>query len=161
MTPDSATLTEVAHLYAVYARAIDEKRFDLLARVFAADAALAYTVGPHAFECSGAEAAGYFGRFLELCYWTNHLIGMPMVEADGEGLFATARVIATHLQRRHEGTMSRWTLRGSYHDRLVRTDGAWRIVRRVCLCPDSEGAFLEDGVERFPGVAWADPAELG
>lgn len=160
MQPDTDTLAAVTHVYAIYARAIDEKRYDLLERVFTPGAALAYTVGPHAFECTGAEASKYFGQFLELCYWTNHLIGPPMVTVEADAVHATARVTATHLQRRHEGTLSRWILRGSYHDRLARHDGAWLIERRLCLCPDSEGEFLGDGVERFPEVAWAAPADL-
>lgn len=151
---------DIAHTYAVYARAIDEKRYDLLARVFTPQARLAYVVGPHAFECLGAEAADHFRAFLDLCYWTNHLIGMPMIEKRDDGAFATARVIATHLQHGEDGGQSRWTLRGSYHDSFVHGADGWRISARYCVCPDAEGIFRSEGVRRYPGLAWADTYRL-
>jgi hypothetical protein len=155
------TITEIGHLYAIYARALDERRLALLGQVFAPDAALDYVVGPYRFACSGAEAAAHFDRFLTLCYWTSHVIGAPMVELTGDGARASARVTATHLQRLPEGTLNRWIVRGSYHDRLGHTPAGWRITARTCICPDVEGDFLEDGVEEFTDVTWADPGVLG
>ncbi|MGR8919810.1 MAG: nuclear transport factor 2 family protein [Gammaproteobacteria bacterium] len=161
MAVPTADIVDASHVYSIYARAIDEKRYDLLARVFTDDAALSYVVGPHEFSCRGDEAAGYFGAFLEKCWWTNHLIAAPMVEADGERLLATARVQATHLQRRVDGSLSRWLVRGSYHDVLERRGDAWLVVARYCHTPDTEGEFLADGVESFPDLAWTSPEKLG
>jgi hypothetical protein len=151
----------IAHTYAIYARAIDEKRYDLLAGVFTPDAHLEYLVGPHAFECRGADAESRFRAFLDLCYWTNHLIAMPMIEARGDGAFATARVVATHLQQDDCGGRSRWTLRGSYHDSFVRSVDGWRIASRYCICSDAAGEFRTAGVRHFPALAWADAGRLG
>ncbi|MEM7467222.1 MAG: nuclear transport factor 2 family protein [Pseudomonadota bacterium] len=150
---------QISEIYATYARAIDEKRYDLLSQVFLDDATLCYEVGPHEFSCLGHESANYFGDFLKFCYWTNHLIANPMIESTSQ-VFATARVIATHLQRQKTGAMSRWILRGSYHDTMVNTDFGWRISKRLCLCPDSEGEFLTSGIEEFSEVAWTEPARI-
>ncbi len=155
------TLAAITQVYAIYARAIDEKRFDLLADVFTPDATLDYVVGPHTFSCRGDAAAQHFRGFLDKCYWTGHLIAAPMVEAQATTAFATARVTATHLQRREDGSLSRWLVRGSYHDHLALEGGAWRIVRRDCVCPDVEGEFLADGVECFPDIAWTGRAVVG
>lgn len=154
-------LTEIAHLYPIYARACDEKRFDLLARVFSADATLHYVVGEHEFKCTGADAAANFKQFLDRCYWTNHVIAAPMVEAVAGGARATARVVATHLQRLPEGTLTRWLVRGSYHDVLVHGAAGWRIAQRFCFCGDADGEFRAEGVEIYPTVAWATADQLG
>ena len=151
---------DISHVYAIYARAIDEKRYDLLDRVFTPEAELQYEVGPHKFDCKGAESAKYFGEFLQLCYWTNHLIAPPMIEIDGNSAFATARVISTHLQTRDDGSQNRWTLRGSYHDQFIRSDGRWLIAKRFCVCTDSEGEFMPEHVEHYPALAYTESARL-
>jgi hypothetical protein len=148
---------EISEIYAIYARAIDEKRYDLLAEVFAPDASLHYEVGPHQFDCSGKQAKEHFSAFLNLCYWTNHLIGTPMIEQI-KNVFATARVTATHLQKDGLGNLHRWILRGSYHDVFIQQGSRWKIARRVCICTDSEGEFLSDGAVEFSSMSWADPA---
>ena len=150
---------EISATYSIYARAIDEKRYDLLDQVFLADASLEYEVGPHQFSCKGSESASYFATFLKYCYWTNHLIAAPMIEHQ-EKVFSTARVIATHLQKDLKGETHRWTLRGSYHDHFTKTDAGWRIAKRICLCPDSEGEFNSDEVRIFEGLAWAESAQV-
>lgn len=150
----------IAHNYAIYARAIDEKRYDLLSQVFRDDAALDYTVSGHHFTCTGGEAAASFGAFLEYCYWTNHVIAHPMIELDGDRAWATARVVATHIQHREDGSASRWLVRGSYHDHFVRDTAGWRIASRRCVCLDNEGDFLDTGVKRYPALAWAQPGDI-
>lgn len=151
---------DIAESYSIYARAIDEKRYDLLPRVFLPDAALLYEVGPHEFSCTGAEASTNFSNFLTLCYWTNHLIAAPMIDFNFGGpneAFATARVTATHLQKDTSGKLNRWILRGSYHDEFINRNQAWSIKRRICICTDSEGVFLDTGVAKFEEMSWGDP----
>lgn len=152
---------DITENYSIYARAIDEKRYDLLPRVFLPDASLHYEVGPHQFNCNGTEAAGYFAGFLTLCYWTNHLIAAPMIDFNFGGpddAFATARVTATHLQKDKSGHLHRWILRGSYHDEFARHEDVWSIKRRVCICTDSEGEFLDSDVIEFEEMSWGDPS---
>ena len=157
---DQADYIAISHNYAIYARALDEKRFEYLEQVFAPTAALHYEVSGHVFDCTGGEAASAFSRFLDLCYWTNHVIANPMIEVHGKSAHGSARVIATHLQRLPEGTMTRWEVRGSYHDTFALTPSGWRIVRRHCVCMDSVGEFRSEGVERFPALAWTQAAAL-
>ena len=158
---DTDTLVAIGHSYAVYARACDEKRYDLLARVFTPGALLDYRVAGHEFACRGSAAAANFAAFLERCYWTHHLIAHPMVEIEGASARATARVTATHLQRRGDGSLNRWLVRGSYHDRFERRDGHWLIVDRAVFCLDEEGDFEPEGVQTFEDVAWASRELLG
>ena len=148
-------LNAITHNYAIYARVCDEKRYDLIPRVFAPAAVLAYAVAGHDFTCRGEEAAQAFANFLECCYWTHHLIAHPMIESAGAQIRATARVTATHLQRRTDGSTNRWLVRGSYHDTFEQRGSEWVIVRRDCFCLDAEGDFESEGIERFPTTAWA------
>ena len=157
---DAALPGLIAHSYAIYARACDEKRYDLLAQVFAPDARLRYQVAGHEFSCTGAEAAARFSAFLERCWWTHHLIAAPMVERVAGGISASARVTATHLQHRADGSTNRWLVRGSYHDSFEQRDGHWLIVARDCHCLDAEGEFETEGVQLYPDLAWTDPVLL-
>lgn len=159
MHPDQ--IVAISHLYPLYAQALDEKRFELLERVFTPDAELHYVVGEHEFRCTGAEAAAAFRGFLDRCWWTNHIIAAPAVSEIPGGVRASARVVATHLQRLPEGTLTQWLVRGSYHDVLVQAAGGWRITHRYVFCASVEGEFLHDGVELFPTCAWAGPDQIG
>ncbi len=145
---------EINDIYNLYARAIDEKRYGLLGTIFSEGAKLHYIVGREEFNCSGAESASYFKAFLDLCYWTNHLIGGASVEIRGSYAFSTARVQAVHQQILEDGSVSRWLIRGSYHDHLESIDGKWIIINRYCHTPDEEGTFLSKGVKRFPELGW-------
>ena len=158
---DNHTVLAITHNYAIYARVCDEKRYDLLPHVFAPDAVLSYYVVGQDFSCRGDEAAQNFSAFLERCYWTHHLIAHPMVEVAGARLRATARVTATHLQRRTDGSSNRWLVRGSYHDTFEQRGGEWLIVRRDCHCLDADGEFEAEGVQHYPDVAWAGRDVLG
>jgi 3-phenylpropionate/cinnamic acid dioxygenase small subunit len=143
---DAATWVAIAEAYAIYARACDEKRYDLFARVFAPEAELDYRVAGHDFACRGDEVPKAFAEFLGRCFWTQHLIAHPMVEREGDTLRASARVTATHLQRRRDGSTNRWLVRGAYDDTFALRSGEWRIVRRICVCVDAEGDFELDVV---------------
>ena len=142
------------NIYSLYAKAIDEKRYYLLPEIFHKKAVLQYIVGGQEFACSGEEAADYFKNFLDLCFWTNHLIGTPAVEFEGNKAFATARVQAVHQQILDDGTVSRWILRGSYHDHMEFCEEKWLITERYCHTPDEEGEFLSCGVKRFSEIGW-------
>lgn len=157
--PQPQDLVAIAHLYACYAQALDEKRYALLDGVFTPGAELLYRVGDHEFRCTGTEAPKAFREFLDLCYWTHHLIAAPSVEIDGDGAHASARVVANHLQRKSDGRISRWVAWGSYHDRLERRDSSWRIVERTCVC-EEEGAFSADDVIRYPDAVWTTELPL-
>lgn len=151
---------EINDIYNLYARAIDEKRYGLLDTIFSEEAELHYIVGREEFKCSGVESASYFKAFLDLCFWTNHLIGGASIEIRGDYAFSTARVQAVHQQIRDDGSVSRWVIRGSYHDHLESVDGKWIITNRYCHTPDEEGVFLSEGVKRFPEVGWTTKEKI-
>jgi hypothetical protein len=144
----------IEDIYSLYARAIDEKRYELLERVFHPEAELHYIVGSQEFSCDGSNAATYFKNFLNLCFWTNHLIGSPAIELGERTAFASARVQAVHQQKLDDGSISRWTIRGSYHDHMELFHDEWLITKRYCHTPDEEGEFLTTGVKLFNEVAW-------
>lgn len=150
----------IAEIYSLYARAIDEKRFELLDSIFSEEAELHYIVGSEEFKCCGAEAGSYFKAFLDLCFWTNHLIGGACIEEKDKYAFSTARVQAVHQQIRDDGSVSRWVIRGSYHDHFEFIDGRWLIVKRYCHTPDEEGKFLSTGVQSFPEVGWTSNEKI-
>lgn len=152
--------TEIEDTYSLYARAIDEKRYELLKRVFHPEAQLQYIVGSQEFVCSGAESASYFRNFLNLCFWTSHLIGSPSIELDGKKAFSTARVQAVHQQVLDDGSISRWILRGSYHDHLELFQDTWLITKRYCHTPDEEGEFLTTGVKSFEEIGWTSKDKI-
>ena len=144
----------IEDIYSLYARAIDEKRYEWLERVFHPEAELHYIVGSQEFSCDGSNAATYFKNFLNLCFWTNHLIGSPAIELGERTAFASARVQAVHQQKLDDGSISRWTIRGSYHDHMELFHDEWLITKRYCHTPDEEGEFLTTGVKLFNEVAW-------
>ena len=82
------------------------------------------------------------------------------MEVQGSKAFSTARVQAVHQQIREDGSVSRWSIRGSYHDHLEAIDGKWIIVNRYCHTPDEEGTFLSDGVKRFPELGWTTKEKI-
>jgi len=79
---DTDTLAAIGHSYAIEARARDEKRYDLLARVFTPGALLDSRVAGHEFACPAA--ATNLAAFLERCYCSHHLMAAPMVERCGQ-----------------------------------------------------------------------------
>jgi 3-phenylpropionate/cinnamic acid dioxygenase small subunit len=112
-----------------YARALDTRDWELLASLFTLDALVDYTAegGP---LCRGPDAvvadcqADFDG--LEA---TQHLIGNVTITVAGDHADATCYVHAWHYSAAaQDGTTL--LLVGGYRDRLARTGGTWKIVRR-------------------------------
>ena len=133
-----------------YGRAIDEKRYEALGNVFSQGAHLAYSLGDMSFENPFPEIVETaFRPALELCRWTGHLISEPLIELKGTTVFATTRVIATHLQTRKDGSENLWVVTGEYSDEFKQTPDGWRIYRRSASFPCQQGTLLTDGVRRY------------
>src|SRR5438445_5848472 len=110
-----------------YGRAIDEKHYEGLASVFTQGAHLAYTLGEMSFENTFPEVIETaFRPALDRCRWTGHLISEPLLELKDTTVFATTRVIATHLQIRTDGSENIWVVTGEYSDEFKRTPEGWR-----------------------------------
>jgi 3-phenylpropionate/cinnamic acid dioxygenase small subunit len=144
VTPeDAAVRLEIAELLQRYGAALDERRFDLLDRVFTPDAELHYRMGEQETRGDLARWKTLFRDFLRPFHWTQHVVSVPQVELEGERALATSRLIATHVQiRRRDATRSTWTVYGVYRDELARTASGWRIRRRSFESAHADGAPL-------------------
>lgn len=61
---------------------------------------------------------------------TQHLLGNHLVEVDGDEARSTCYFHAQHVRADAEGGPN-YTVAGRYADRLVRSDGGWKIAERV------------------------------
>jgi len=117
----------------LFARILDQKRWNDLQDVFATDLTFNYGLG----EEAGIDALERnMRRYLDQCGPTQHLIGSVIVDMEGSegGNEATSRayVQARH-QRRDDPLGPIFDTTGEYIDRWRNGDDGWRIVRRDAL----------------------------
>ena len=144
---------EITQVLQRYAKALDDKCFNLLHTVFTADAWLVYVIGAQRIEASMPEAEQtLFRLFLTKCYWTAHLVSALLIELQGDVAHAASRAIATSIQIRKDGSRNMWIVWGGYEDDFVRTAEGWRIRQRVTNAPCEQGVFLAEGVREFQGA---------
>lgn len=110
-------------------------------------------------EMAGRDAIGTAcGALLGRCERIRLITGQPILEV-GDGI-AAGRLPMTELTRMRDGT-SALTL-GTYHDRYVEEDGAWRFLWRHWTLAyrgpvDLSAAFVESpDYGAFPGAPAAD-----
>jgi hypothetical protein len=133
---------EIAAVLELYCRAIDERRFELLDEVFASDALLSYSMTPEPGPpLPYPELKKVMREFVGRFFFTQHLLGLPLIELSGDEARSTVGLQATHAERRRDGEPSTWVVYGTYRDRLARTPGGWRIVERTFTCGHTEGAL--------------------
>ncbi len=118
---------EILDVVIGYTWAIDTRRFDALATIFADDA----TADLRGVQCAGVQAIiDRIERPVSRLDVTQHLVGNHQIEIDGDT--ATHRC---HLQSQHvkHGTPGgdNLLIGGIYEDRLVRTAAGWRISHRT------------------------------
>ncbi|MDE3204537.1 MAG: nuclear transport factor 2 family protein [Acidobacteriota bacterium] len=119
-----------------YAWVIDNRRFEDLSEVFAADGTADYGrlgvfLGPAAI---GEACAGSLSRFDRTQHMvSNHQVELRGDEADGRCFFQAQHV-------RKDGTgVHNYTVAGNYLDRFVRTADGWRIAHRTLRVTWTEG----------------------
>ncbi|MCA9811060.1 MAG: nuclear transport factor 2 family protein, partial [Candidatus Dadabacteria bacterium] len=78
-TEELSDYYEISQAVQVYGKALDEKRFGLLGKVFSKDAELIYLLGENVIKFKEEEAEDLFKSFLVKCYWSCHLISTPVV----------------------------------------------------------------------------------
>jgi 3-phenylpropionate/cinnamic acid dioxygenase small subunit len=125
----SEDLLEITQLLYAYARAIDQKDWKALERVFTPDARIHYALERGA-ELSFRELGPWLAGSMAIFKLTQHVITNPLVEVRGDAASSTAYLVATHVQVRQDGTETRTTEGGRYSDSLVRTRDGWRIAAR-------------------------------
>lgn len=128
-THQALDIVEIQQLLARYVFAIDAKDFDRLDAVFTEDAVIDYTA-------TGGVVVAYAGlkrwlaQALSAFPLTQHHIGLPLIDLDGNRAKARTMLFNPMLQRVEDGEQM-FFVGGTYVDDLVRTPSGWRIARRV------------------------------
>ena len=124
---DYAAIVNVA---SQYARGIDACDWDAIEACFAPDAEVEFLSFPPALR--GRAAILEFIRVgRERFDVTQHVIGSPFVEVDGDRANATFYVVAQHVVRGEGDGGNRFCLLGvDYTDELARTADGWRVTAR-------------------------------
>ena len=113
----------------LYGFAMDTQRWDLFDRIFTEDCDADYGETSHWTDRESFKAD--FGSFHELFDATQHVMTNHLVEVNGDR--ASAHTYGSwRLVRHGAGDPPVWDGTGYYDDRLVRTEGGWRIDQRVC-----------------------------
>jgi SnoaL-like domain len=141
MMPASASLDHVAiaQVVQLYCRALDDGHYERLGAVFSDDAVLRYTLGDA--EPVPVPFAGMVERLREFnrrFTHTQHLLGVPYIEIEGDTAHATTALRALHVWR-HDGETKTWIVYGTYWDQLRRTPVGWRIHERLFRAFHREG----------------------
>ncbi len=135
---------DIARLLQRYFTALDTRDYDLLDTVFLPDAQLHYDIGQDV-TLRYPEMKAQFGRFLEPFCFTQHLMGPPTIDLDGDAARSTNVVRAHHVQRAADGRQGAWTVYGLYRDLHARTGAGWRIRERYFQGQHFAGALLSGG----------------
>ena len=141
---------EISQLLQRYFRALDSKDYELLDTVFLADAVLHYELGQGA-PVPYREMVKAFREFNERFCFTQHIMGQPLIELEGNTARSTVNLRALHVQVKLDGQNVTWVVYGFYRDVHVRTTEGWRIKERYFRGIHFEGALMPpDHVKRFP-----------
>jgi ketosteroid isomerase-like protein len=140
----------ILHALACYARGVDERDFASVAALFTADARIDYSVGGGAILTSG-ELAAWLARSLTIFRMTQHHLGLPVIDVDGDAARTRVPVIATHVQQRKDGSESSAVLYGTYTHTWARTGAGWRIRTLRFESHYGTGTFLgPEQIRLFP-----------
>lgn len=112
-----------------FARAMDERDWSALDEILAEDATADLGTGPLAGR---AAIVAQMRSFLDECGPTQHLLGNPLIDVDGDRATSRIYVSDLHLGRGVRSHVTFSTL-GDYHDRWRRQGGVWRIAHRTKL----------------------------
>ena len=149
---DDTLLQELADRRAIddvlnrYAHALDGRDWDLLRTCFTEDAVADY------LELGGVNE----GReaIVDLCSGvltgldaSQHLIGSPSAQVDGDTATATCYLQAQHVYKGAPGG-DHYLVGGTYVDRFVRTNEGWRIKHRTL-----HGVWFDGNPEVFTAAA--------
>lgn len=143
----------ITNALASYARGVDERDFASVAALFSDDATIDYAVGGGAV-LQAKELAGWLGRSMAIFRMTQHHLGLPVVDVDGDTARTRVPVIATHVQRRKDGSETVAVLYGTYVHTWTRTPAGWRIRTLRFDSHYGTGTFLgPDDIVLFPAAA--------
>ena len=150
MSSEVGDRLEIADLLQRYFRALDDKNSDLLETVFSPGAKLHYEMGPGSRPSAYPEMVQAFRDFNASFLLTQHMMGHPEIELDGDEARSRTSLRALHVQQTTGGERNSWLVYGLYHDRHARTPEGWRIAERHFLSLHTEGVLLpREQVRRF------------
>lgn len=136
---DVAALVDQAAITAVaveYARALDERDWGALGECFTGDCVVEYEgseplVGPSAVVDACRSALGPLDV-------SQHLLGNHFALVDGDTASARSSLHAQHV-RSSLAPDDKFVVSGTYHDRLRRVSGGWRIESRRLVVGWTDG----------------------
>lgn len=142
---------EIVDVLTRYCTALDSRRWDLLADVFAPDGIAEF--GDLGGRHEGPAAVAEFVRsVLGGLDASQHLLGNQVVRLDGDRAEATCYFQAQHLLVSANGGNT-YLVGGTYDDELVRTPAGWRISLRR-LTPtwyDGNAGVFTEAAARLAG----------
>ncbi len=138
---DVADRLAIQDLLTRYAWAVDTQDWDLFRTVFTADAHLDYTANPGGVKGSLDEVVPWLKQSLSAFAVSQHLLNNFDIVLNGD--LATARTQMTNPMgaKLREGGLHWFFIGGSYHDDLVRINGAWKITQRIEKTAWFQGSF--------------------
>jgi ketosteroid isomerase-like protein len=118
----------IMNLASQYAHALDECDWDSLGACFTSDAVVEFTAHPEPLR--GRQAIVEFIRTGRMRFdVTQHVIGTPSVQVDGDTAEASFYVMAQHVASR-DGETRRCLVGVRYNDNLQRSGEGWRLAHR-------------------------------
>ena len=133
----------IVNLASRYAHALDECDWDALAACFTSDAVVEFTANPEPLR--GQKAIVDFIRTGRTRFdVTQHVIGTPSVQVDGDMAQASFYVVAQHVVSR-DGHTRRCLVGVRYDDVVRRVEEDWRLAHRRTrrLWTDGDATLLE------------------
>jgi 3-phenylpropionate/cinnamic acid dioxygenase small subunit len=124
---DRDAITDVLYRYA---RALDGRDWEALRTVFTEDAVGEYTGRINATFHGVAAIIGLVSRALGGLEASQHIIANPVIDVDGDEARSRCYLHAQHYRPARATGGSTYVVGGTYHDRLVRASGGWRIAHR-------------------------------
>jgi hypothetical protein len=116
---------DIQDLIARYGRAVDQRDWDVLDRIFTVDCHIDYTaMGGIAGDLPTIKE--YLAKTMPIFVRTQHMMGLPVIDLDGDR--ATAATICHNPMVVKDGDDPQLMVCGLwYHERFVRTAQGWRI----------------------------------
>jgi salicylate 5-hydroxylase small subunit len=140
---DASTRFAIADLYADYAAALDEQRYEDWLDLFAEECC--YIVQPRENYDAGLPLAtirlesrgmlkdrihGVTETLFHAPYYQRHIIGSQRIKVDGENLHVEANYLVI---RTHSDQPSDILSAGRYIDQLAKDSGSIKIARKLCV----------------------------
>lgn len=127
---DVSDYVSIIGLASRYAQALDARDWTELGNCFTTDAVAEYSAFPAALN-GRAEIVAAISDGIQKFDVTQHLVGSPTVELDGDSARGTFYVMAQHIVKRGDGDQAHCFVGVIYSDEFSRGDAGWEITHRI------------------------------